>query len=65
LKQAPDHTITFHELAEAYAKVEHNKQYALAHQEAMDRETRLRDQRPYLREYNPGSGPGNNIIIKK
>lgn len=65
LKQAQDHTISFHELAEAYAKVEHNKQYAQAHQEAIDRETRLRDQRPYLKGYNPGSGPGNSIIIKK
>jgi RHS repeat-associated protein len=65
LPQAPDYTVTFHELAEAYAKVEHNKQYAQAHQEAVDRETRLRDQRPNLKGYNPGSGPGTNIIIRK
>jgi hypothetical protein len=64
LPLAPNFTITFHELAEAYAKVEHNKQYAQAHQEAIDRENRLRDQRPYLKEYNPGSAPGTNIIIK-
>ncbi len=64
LSLAPDWTTTFHELAEAYAKVEHGKQYAQAHQEAIDRETKLRDQRPYLKDYNPGSGPGTNIIIK-
>ena len=64
LPQAPNFTVTFHELAEAYAKVEHGKQYAQAHQEAIDRETRLRDQRPYLKGYNPGSGPGTSIIIK-
>lgn len=57
-------TVTFHELAEAYAKVERGKQYAEAHHEAIDRENRLRDQRPYLKGYNPGSGPGTSIIIK-
>jgi RHS repeat-associated protein len=65
LPQAPNFTVTFHELAEAYAKVEHGKQYAEAHQEAIEREQRLRDQRPYLKGYNPGSGPGTTIIIRK
>jgi len=65
LKQAPNWTTTFHELAEAYAKVEDGKQYAQAHQAAIDRETRLRDQRPYLKEHNPGSGPGTSITISK
>ena len=65
LKPAVIESVIFHELAEAYAKVEHNKQYAAAHQEAIDRETKLRDQRPYLKAYNPGSGPGDNVIIKK
>jgi RHS repeat-associated protein len=64
LKLAPNWTTTFHELAEAYAKVEGSKQYAQAHQAAIDRETRLRDQRPYLKEHNPGAGPGTNIIIR-
>ena len=64
LKLASNWTTTFHELAEAYAKVEGNKQYAQAHQAAIDRETRLRNQRPYLKESNPGSGPGTNIIIR-
>jgi RHS repeat-associated protein len=65
LKLAPNWTTTFHELAEAYAKVESGKKYAEAHQEAIDRETRLRNQRPYLREYNPGSGPGTTIDTTK
>ncbi len=64
LKQAPNWTVTFHELAEAYAKIKGNKQYADAHQEAINRETKLREQRPYLKDYNPGSGPGTKIIIK-
>jgi RHS repeat-associated protein len=61
LKLAPNWTTTFHELAEAYAKVEHGKRYAEAHQEAVDRESLLRDQRPYLKGYNPGSGPGTSL----
>jgi cation diffusion facilitator CzcD-associated flavoprotein CzcO len=65
LKLAPNWTTTFHELAEAYAKVDGSMQYAQAHQKAIDRETKLRDQRPYLKDYNPGSGPGTNIIIKQ
>lgn len=65
LKLALNWTTTFHELAEAYAKVEHSKKYAEAHQEAIDRETRLRDQRPYLKEYNPGSGPGTILDTTK
>ena|GEM_PF-3269594 len=65
LKLAPNWTTTFHELAEAYAKVDGNMQYAQAHQKAIDRETKLREERPYLKHYNPGSGPGTNIIIKQ
>jgi hypothetical protein len=65
LKLAPNWTTTFHEIAEAYAKIEHSKKYAGAHQEAIDRETRLRDQRPYLKGYNPGSGPGTRIDTTK
>jgi RHS repeat-associated protein len=55
-KPAALDSIIFHELAEAYAKVEHNKQYAAAHREAESREYRLREQRPNLREHNLGSG---------
>jgi RHS repeat-associated protein len=65
LPQALDFTVTFHELAEAYAKVDGNMQYDQAHKKAEDRETKLREQRPYLKGYNPGSGPGTKIIIKK
>jgi hypothetical protein len=65
LKLARNWTTTFHELAEAYAKVDGSMQYAQAHQKAIDRETKLREQRPYLKEYNPGSGPGTSIIIKQ
>jgi hypothetical protein len=65
LKPATTESVVFHELAEAYAKVDHGKQYADAHQEAIDRETRLRDQRPSLKEHNPGSGPGDRVIIRR
>jgi RHS repeat-associated protein len=65
LKPATIESIVFHELAEAYAKVEHNKQYADAHQEAIQREEKLRNQRPYLKDHNPGSGPGDKVIIKQ
>jgi RHS repeat-associated protein len=65
LKLALNWRTTFHELAEAYAKVDGSMQYAQAHQKAIDRETKLREQRPYLKDYNPGSGPGTNIIIKQ
>jgi hypothetical protein len=65
LKPAVIESVVFHELAEAYAKVEHNKQYADAHQEAIQREQKLHNERPYLRDHNPGSGPGDRVIIKK
>ncbi len=65
LKKATSESVAFHELAEAYAKVEHSKQYEAAHQEAIQREQKLRDQRPYLKEHNPGSGPGDKLIIKR
>jgi RHS repeat-associated protein len=72
LQPAVGYTTTFHELAEAYGKVDHDKNYDGAHQEAKDREKNLRDQRPSLKEHNPGSGPGDRYqqrqpeqIIKK
>lgn len=65
LQRAVDYTVTFHELAEAYAKVDKNMQYRQAHNTAENREKRLRDQRPYLKGHNPGSGPGDGIIIKR
>ena len=65
LPQALEFTVVFHELAEAFAKVDGNMQYAQAHQKAIDREAKLREQRPYLKGYNPGSGPGTAIIIRR
>lgn len=72
LKLAKPWTVVFHELAEAYAKVDGNQMssYSQAHTNAIQREDQLRDQRPYLKEHNPGSGgpPGkadNKIVIKK
>ncbi len=72
LKLALPWTVVFHELAEAYAKVDGGKgnSYSQSHAAAIERENQLRDQRPYLKEYNPGSGgtvgqPDNKIIIKK
>jgi RHS repeat-associated protein len=70
LKLAVPYTVAFHELAEAYAKVDGGrKTYDDAHGAAMKREDALRDQRPYLKDYNPGSGgpPGHadtKVIIK-
>ncbi len=65
LKVTPGYSVAFHELAEAYAKVEHGDQYSAAHQEAKQREQKLRDERPYLKDHNPGSGPGDRLIIKR
>jgi len=76
LKLAAEWTIVFHELAEAYAKIDGGMggSYAAGHNEALQREMTLRDQRPYLKDYNTGAGgPANSpnpqesysIIIKK
>jgi len=74
LKVAPEWTVAFHELAEAYEKIDGGKggSYAAGHNAALQRELELRDQRPYLREYNTGAGgpanspnPQGGIIIKK
>jgi len=64
LLPATINSIVFHEFAEAYSRVEYRKRYSDAHQDAVERERRLRDQRPYLKEHNFGSGPGD-IVIKK
>jgi RHS repeat-associated protein len=74
LKVAPEWTIAFHELAEAYEKIDGGKggSYAAGHNAALQRELELRDQRPYLKEYNTGAGgpanspnPEGKIIIKQ
>jgi len=56
LQPATTDSSIFHELAEAYAKVDHKKAYSAAHKEAAEREDTLREQRPYLQLHNPGSG---------
>jgi RHS repeat-associated protein len=74
LKVAPEWTVAFHELAEAYAKIDGGMggSYAAGHNAALQRENDLRDQRPYLKQYNTGAGgpanspnPQGGIIIKK
>ena len=74
LKIAPEWTVAFHELAEAYEKIDGGKggSYEAGHNAALQRELQLRDQRPYLKEYNTGAGgpanspnPQGGIIIKK
>jgi hypothetical protein len=74
LKVAPGWTVAFHELAEAYEKIDGGKggSYAVGRNAALQREMELRDQRPYLKEYNTGAGgpanspnPQGGIIIKR
>jgi len=70
LELAERWTQAFHELAEAYNKINHGMQYSDAHDAARQREDILRDQRPYLKEHNPGSGgpaggPSDNKFIIK
>jgi len=74
LKVSPEWTVAFHELAEAYEKIDGGKggSYAAGHNAALQRELELRDQRPYLKEYNTGAGgpadspnPQGGIIIRK
>ncbi|MBZ5597357.1 MAG: RHS repeat-associated core domain-containing protein [Acidobacteriia bacterium] len=74
LQVAPEWTVAFHELAEAYEKIDGGKggSYAAGHNAALQRELELRDQRPYLKEYNTGAGgpanspnPEGKIIIKQ
>jgi len=71
---APDFTTAFHELAEAFEKIDGGKgnSYEAGHNAALEREKVLRDQRPYLKQYNTGAGgpanspnPEGKIIIKK
>lgn len=74
LQVAPEWVAAFHELAEAYEKIDGGKggSYAAGHNAALQREMTLRDQRPYLKQYNTGAGgpandpnPQGGIIIKK
>lgn len=74
LQVAPEFTVAFHELAEAFQKIDggNGGSYADGHNAALAREQILRDQRPYLKQYNTGAGgpanspnPQGGIIIKK
>jgi RHS repeat-associated protein len=74
LQIAPGWTVAFHELAEAFEKIDGGKggSYEAGHNAALQRELKLRDQRPYLKQYNTGAGgpanspnPEGKIIIKK
>ena len=74
LQVAPGWTLAFHELAEAFEKIDGGKggSYEAGHNAALQRELNLRDQRPYLKQYNTGAGgpanspnPEGKIIIKK
>jgi len=67
-------TVAFHELAEVYEKIDGGKggSYAAGHNAALQREEKLRDQGPYLKEYNHCAGgsanspnPEGRIIIKQ
>ena len=57
--------LIFHELAESYSKIDGGMQYSDAHQEAIRRENIFRGQQPYRKDYNPGSGPGDKVIIRR
>ena len=74
LKVAPEWTVAFHELAEAYEKIDGGKggSYEAGHNSALQRELKLRIQRPYLHDYNFGAGgsanqehPQGGIVIKQ
>ena len=65
--------VAFHEMAEAYEKIDGRiGDYKTGHDNAVTRELKLRNERPYLRDYNLGSGdvigaPGTagfGIILK-
>jgi len=70
LLTAVPYTVAFHELAEAYAKVDKGMQHEQAHADAIKREDTLRAQRSELTKHDPGSGgptghPVQEIIIKR
>jgi hypothetical protein len=56
LGMAPEFTVVFHELAEAFQKIDNGKgnSYEAGHNAANEQEKILRDQRPYLKDYNAG-----------
>jgi hypothetical protein len=66
-KTATLDSIIFHELAEAYAKIDGRMKYEQAHPAAEERDKEYRKQKPYLKDHNPGGGPGDstNVIVRK
>ena len=52
----------FHELAENYFRTEKQQQYREAHPGAIERENRLRSQRPELNEYAFGAGRFRKVV---
>jgi hypothetical protein len=72
LRPADRYSVVFHELAEAFAKIDLGMPYMVrgqtrqgAHYDAMDREKVLRRERPELFMYNYGSGPGTNYPLHR
>lgn len=59
---AVPYTVVFHELAEAYSKIDggNGGSYMAGHNAALQREQTLRDQRPYLKQNNTGAGGAVN-----
>ena len=72
LRPADRYSVVFHELAEAFAKIDLGMPYMVqgqsqqgAHYDAMEREKALRRERPELFLYNSGSGPGTNYPLQR
>ena len=72
LRPADRSSVVFHELAEAFAKIDLGLPYMVkgqsgqgAHHEAMEREKTLRRERPELLQRNIGSGPGTNYPLQR
>jgi len=63
LGTSPLWTIAFHELAEAYAKIDGRMAYLGAHAAAAARENILRDERPNLKAFNPGAGDNQHYDV--
>ncbi|HET8796424.1 MAG TPA: RHS repeat-associated core domain-containing protein, partial [Thermoanaerobaculia bacterium] len=54
--------VLFHELAENYHRTEKLQQYVASHQNAIQRESILRQQQPQLNQFTFGSGPNNTNV---
>lgn len=55
-------SMLFHELAENYLRTDEKQQYKQAHPGAIERENRLRSQRPELNKYAFGAGRFRKVI---